>query len=63
MNQAVTSPHPLSAFERMRHWWGRVAATVFPGAGGDETSRATARIIASLQPLLEQSRTQSGGEV
>src|SRR5687767_1263726 len=64
MNQ-IASTHPLSAsaLERLRHWWGRLALSVFPGLGATETDRATARIIAGLKPLLERSRTQGDGEV
>jgi malonyl-CoA decarboxylase len=62
MNQAA-STHPLSALERLRHWWGRLALSVFPGLGTTEADRATARIIAGLKPLLERSRTQGDGEV
>jgi malonyl-CoA decarboxylase len=62
MNQAA-STHPLSALERLRHWWGRLALSVFPALGATETDRATARIIVGLKPLLERSRTQGDGEV
>jgi malonyl-CoA decarboxylase len=62
MNQAA-STHPLSAFERLRHWWGRLALSVFPDLGTTEADRATARIIAGLKPLLDQSHTQGDGEV
>jgi len=62
MNQAA-STHPLSAFERLRHRWGRLALSVFPGLGTTEADRASARLIAGLKPLLEQCRTQGDGEV
>ena len=61
MNQAA-STHPLSAFERLRHWWGRLALSVFPGLGTTEADRVIARIVAGLKPLLEQCRTQGDGE-
>jgi len=62
MNQAA-STHPLSALERLRHRWGRLAQSVFPGLGTPEADRASARLIAGLKPLLEQCRTQGDGEV
>jgi malonyl-CoA decarboxylase len=62
MSQAATT-HPLSAFERLRHWWGRFAQSVFPGRGTTEDDRVTARIIAELKPLLGQGRAQGDGEV
>jgi malonyl-CoA decarboxylase len=63
MTQAASTPNPLSAVERLRHWGSRIAQSVFPGAAGTDADRATARVIAGLKPLLEQSRTQGGGEV
>ena len=63
MNQAASSPNPLSALERLRHWWRRLAASVFPVAGEAEADRATARLIGQLKPLLEESRAHRGGEV
>jgi malonyl-CoA decarboxylase len=61
MNEIATT-HPLSSFERLRHWWGRVALAVFPGLGTSEADRATARVVAGLRPLLERSRAQGDGE-
>ncbi|HEY7656059.1 MAG TPA: malonyl-CoA decarboxylase family protein [Burkholderiales bacterium] len=61
-SQATSTRSPLSAFERLRHWWKRLAAVVLPGAGADETGRLGARILDEIQPLLEQSRTLRGGE-
>jgi len=63
MNQAASTPNPLSAFERLRYWWHRLASSVFPGLGPAATDRATARLIGQLKPLLEESRTHRGGEV
>lgn len=63
MNQAASSPSPLSAFERLRHWWRRLAALVFPERGAAEADRSTARLLGQLKPLLEESRAQRGGEV
>ena len=62
MNRAVSTPHPLSAFERMHHWWSRLAASVFPGLGAPESGGATARLAQQLKPLLEESRALRGGE-
>ena len=59
-SQATTTPSPLSAFERMRHWWKRLAAAVLPGAGGDDADRGSARILDEVKPLLEASRGQRG---
>lgn len=62
MNRAASTPNPLSALERLRHWWNRLAATVFPGLGtpGDG---AGGRLLEELKPLIEESRAQRGGEV
>ena len=61
-SQVTTTPSPLSAFERMQHWWKRLAAAVLPGASADESGRADMRILARIRPLLEESRAQRGGE-
>jgi malonyl-CoA decarboxylase len=63
MNEAASTSNPLSAFERLRHWWQRLAAAVRPGAGEAEADRATARILGEIKPLLEESRARRGGEV
>jgi malonyl-CoA decarboxylase len=63
MNQAVTTPSTISAFERLRHWWQRIAAAVLPGAGADDAGRTVVRILDEIRPLLEQSRAHRGGEV
>jgi malonyl-CoA decarboxylase len=63
MNEAASTSNPLSAFERLRHWWQRLAAAVLPGAGEAEADRATSRLLGELKPLLEESRAQRGGEV
>lgn len=64
MTQAVSTSTPtsLSAFERLRYWWSRIAQSVLPGPGATEADRAIARVIAGLKPLLEQNHAQSGGE-
>jgi len=63
MSQAASTPNPLSAFERLRHWWQRLAAAVLPGAGEAEADRAISRLLGDLKPLLEESRAQRGGEI
>jgi malonyl-CoA decarboxylase len=62
MNEAASTANPLSAFERLRHWWQRLAAAVLPGAGEVDADRETSRLVTQLKPLLEESRTQRGGE-
>lgn len=61
VNQTASTPGPLSALQRLRHWWHRLAASVFPGPAADD--RATARLIGQLKPLLEESRGRRGGEI
>jgi malonyl-CoA decarboxylase len=63
MSQAASTPNPLSAFERLRHWWKRLAAAVLPGAGAEEAAGTVARVLEEIKPLLEESRAQRGGEV
>ena len=63
MNEVASSPNPLSALERLRHWWKRLAASVFAAPGATEADRAAARVIGELNPLLEESRAHRGGEV
>lgn len=61
MNRAASNPNPLSALERLRHWWTRFAASVFPGLATPEDA-STGRLLRQLGPLLEESRAQRGGE-
>ncbi|MGH8621787.1 MAG: malonyl-CoA decarboxylase [Burkholderiales bacterium] len=63
MSQAASTSSPISALERLRHWWQRLAQAVLPGAGADEARRATARILGRIRPLLDKSQAQRGGEV
>jgi len=63
MSQAVSTRGPLAAFERLRHWWQRLAAVVLPGTGAGETDHAAERILGEVRPLLQDSRTLRGGEV
>jgi malonyl-CoA decarboxylase len=62
MDRAASTPNPLSALERLHHWWQRVASAVFPGLGTAGRDQATARLIAGLKPLLEESRAVRDGE-
>jgi malonyl-CoA decarboxylase len=63
MSQAASTHNPLSAFERLRHWWQRLAAVVLPGTGAGEADRATERVLAEVRPILQDSRALRGGEV
>ena len=64
MDQAASSPNPLSsALERLRHWWHRLATSVFAVPGATESDRATVRLLDELKSLLEESRAQRGGEI
>jgi malonyl-CoA decarboxylase len=62
MNEAASTANTLSAFERLRYWWQRLAAAVLPGAGEIYADRENSRLVTQLKPLLEESRTQRGGE-
>ena len=62
MNRAASTPNPLSALERLRHWWIRLAASVFPALGASDADAAAARLARQLKPLLEESRALRGGE-
>ena len=63
MSEAASTPGPLSALERLRHWWQRLAAAVLPGEATGEDGGATTRMLGEIKPLLEESRIQRGGEV
>jgi len=62
MNRAASTPNPLSALERLRHWWNRIAATVFPALGASDAEGMPAGPAHQLKPLLEESRLARGGE-
>ena len=62
MNEAASTANPLSAIERLRYWWQRLATAVLPGVGEIIADRKTARLMTQLKPLLDESRTQRGGE-
>jgi len=59
MNGVASKPSPLTALERLHHWWKRIAAAVF---GATEAERAASRLVDELKPLLEESRVHRGGE-
>jgi malonyl-CoA decarboxylase len=59
----LSAPSPLSALERLRHWWHRLATSVFAAPGAAESDRAIARLLDELGGLLEESRAQRGGEI
>jgi malonyl-CoA decarboxylase len=61
MDQAASTPHPLSALERLRHWGQRLAAAILPGTGA-AADQATLRLLDDLRPLFEESRAHYGGE-
>ena len=63
MNHAASTPNPLTAFDRLRHWWQQLATSVFPGIGVPAADPATAHLIGELKPLLEESRASRGGEI
>ena len=42
MNRAASTPNPLSALERLRHWWQRLAAAVFPAPAVRQPTDAAA---------------------
>lgn len=63
MNRTVSNVNPISALERLRHWWQQLAETVLPDRGVTAEERANARLLARIAPLLDASHTQRGGEV
>ncbi len=62
MTDVASTPNALTALERFRHWWRRIASSVLPAAG-PAASRAGSRLIEEIRPLLEESRVHRGGEV
>ncbi len=63
MNRVASKTNPLTAIERLRHWWHRLTTSVFPAAGATAADRAAARLIEQIEPLLEEIRAHRGGEV
>ena len=49
-----------TALERVRHWWRRLAASVLPGRVADEAGHA--RLLAHVEDLFRDYRSQRGGE-
>jgi malonyl-CoA decarboxylase len=62
MPHVASTPTPLTALERMRHWWRRIASSVLPSLD-ETTERTTPRLVESIKPLLAESRAQRGGEM
>jgi malonyl-CoA decarboxylase len=60
---SLSAPNPLSALKRLRHWWQRVAASVFAMPGAPGVDLATARLLDELASLIEDARAQRGGEI
>src|SRR5262245_43182254 len=69
MDRATNSIPPLPAvpalttFGRLRDWWQGLAASFMPARGSATPDRATARLIAQLKQLFEDSKAQRGGEI
>jgi len=63
VTQTTSSPNSLTALERMRHWWRRLAKSVLPALGGDDSGREESRLTGELQELFQASREQRGGEL
>jgi malonyl-CoA decarboxylase len=63
MDQAASTPNPLSALERLQHWWHRLAASVFALPGEPGIDAAAARVVDEVGKLIEDGRAQRGGEI
>ena len=63
MNRVASKSHPLTAFERLRHWWHRLATSAFPAAGATGADRTAAQLIEQFEPLLGEIRAHRGGEI
>src|SRR6185503_6426209 len=63
MDQAANPPNPLSALERLRHWWERLAASVFAIPGDPGSDPATTQRLQELKALIEDGRAERGGEM
>ena len=59
----LSAPNPLSALERLQHWWHRLAASVFAMPGEAGYDPATARLLEELGRMIEDARAQRGGEI
>ncbi len=62
MERAVDSIPQLTALERIRYWWRRLATAVLPGHGESAADRAKASLLAQIEELFEDYRAQRGGE-
>jgi malonyl-CoA decarboxylase len=62
MHQVATNPNALTAFERLRYWWRRLASSVFPAGGNSASDREIDRLLARIRPLLDECRAHRGGE-
>jgi len=63
MNRAADTVSQPTAFERIRHWWRRLAATVLAPRGEPGADRATGHILAEIGALIAECRAQRGGEL
>lgn len=63
MERAADNTSSLTAVERIRYWWRRLATAVLPGHGESAADRALARLLARLEELFEDYRAQRGGEL
>jgi malonyl-CoA decarboxylase len=62
MTQAASTTDTVSALERLRYWWRKLASSVLP-AEDPAADHAASRLIGEIRPLLDESRAQRGGEV
>ncbi len=62
MERVADSMSPLTALERIRYWWRRLATAVLPGHGESAADRAKASLLAQIEELFEDYRAQRGGE-
>jgi malonyl-CoA decarboxylase len=63
MNRVASKPNPIISLERLRHWWQRLAATVFPASGDATGDRAAGHLVEQVELLIGEMRVQHGGEV
>lgn len=62
MNQSAENAGTPSALVRMRTWWQRLTAAMRPAGAETEADRETTRLLEEFSALVEESRTQRGGE-
>src|SRR5262245_9122553 len=63
MDRTAATASPLAALERLQHWWRRLAASVFALPGEAGMDAATARVVEEIGRLVEDGRTERGGEI